>query len=260
MLSETERQAAAESLLEAGRTRVVVRQLSQIYPAMEIEDAYDVQRRWAQGRIAQGARVVGHKIGLTSRAMQMSSKMTEPDYGLILDDSLYKDGARISAGAFIKPRLETELAFVMGEDLAGAGCQMHDVMRATEFVTPALEIIDYRTALPRAIVDTIADNAAFGAIVMGGRIVRPFDVDLRWVAATLSKNGVIEESGVSAAVMGHPAAGIAWLVNKLAPLGDGLKKGDIVLGGSFTRPVDIGPSDVICADYGPLGAISVSFV
>jgi 2-oxo-hept-3-ene-1,7-dioate hydratase len=259
MLSETERQAAAESLLEAERTRIVVRQFSQTYPAMEIEDAYDVQRRWAEGRIAQGARVVGRKIGLTSRAMQMASKMTEPDYGLILDDSLYKDGARISAGVFIKPRLETELAFVMGEDLAGAGCQMHDVMRATEFVTPALEIIDYRTEVPRAIVDTIADNAAFGAIVVGGRIVRPFDVDLRWVAATLSKNGVIEESGVSAAVMGHPAAGIAWLVNKLAALGDGLKKGDIVLGGSFTRPVDIGSGDVICADYGPLGAISVSF-
>jgi 2-oxo-hept-3-ene-1,7-dioate hydratase len=126
-------------------------------------------------------------------------------------------------------------------------------------VQPALEIIDYRTEVPRQIVDTIADNAAFGAIVLGGRTVRPFDLDLRWIGATLSQNGTIEESGVSAAVMGHPAAGLAWLVNKLAPLGGGLKKGDIVLGGSFTRPVDVRAGDVIFADYGPLGAIGASF-
>jgi 2-oxo-hept-3-ene-1,7-dioate hydratase len=113
--------------------------------------------------------------------------------------------------------------------------------------------------VPRAIVDTIADNAAYGAIVMGGRIFRPFDEDLRWISGTLSKNGVIEESGVSAAIMGHPAAGIAWLVNKLAPLGGGLKKGDIVLCGSFTRPVDVASGDVIFADYGPFGSIGVSF-
>ncbi|NTZ64136.1 2-oxo-hept-4-ene-1,7-dioate hydratase [Agrobacterium tumefaciens] len=259
MLTEAQRQEAAESLLKAETTRIVIPQLSKTYPEMQIDDAYDVQRRWAETRIARGARVVGRKIGLTSRAMQMASKMTEPDYGVILDDAIFKDGARIAAGTFIKPRLETELAFIMGEDLQGAGCQMHDVMRATEFVTPALEIIDYRTEVPRAIVDTIADNAAFGAIVLGGRIFRPFDIDMRWVPATLSKNGVIEESGVSAAIMGHPAAGIAWLVNKLAPLGDGLKKGDIVLGGSFTRPVDIASGDVIFADYGDLGSIGVSF-
>ncbi|WP_330646905.1 fumarylacetoacetate hydrolase family protein [Thioclava sp. FTW29] len=259
MLNNEQRQAAADAILKAEQTREVCVQPSKTWPEMELEDAYDIQRRWANARIAAGAKIIGRKIGLTSRAMQMASKMTEPDYGVMLDDAVFKDGARIPAGTFIKPRLETELAFVMGEDLQGAGCQMHDVMRATEYVTPALEIIDYRTQVPRAIADTIADNAAFGAIVLGGRIFRPFDVDVRWIGATLSKNGVIEESGVSAAIMGHPAAGIAWLVNKLAPLGDGLKKGDIVLGGSFTRPVDIASGDVIFADYGPLGAIGVSF-
>lgn len=259
MLTNEQRQAAADSLLEAERTRKVIPQLSKTYPEMTIEDAYDVQARWAKGRIAKGAKIIGRKIGLTSRAMQLASKMTEPDYGVMLDDALFKDGARIAAGTFIKPRLETELAFIMGEDLSGAGCQMHDVMRATEYVTPALEIIDYRTEVPRAIVDTIADNAAFGAIVLGGRIFRPFDVDVRWIGATLSKNGTIEESGVSAAIMGHPAAGIAWLVNKLAALGGGLKKGDIVLGGSFTRPIDIASGDIVFADYGPLGSIGLSF-
>ncbi len=258
-MNDTDRQQAADALFRAGEDRKVIAQPSKTWPEMVLEDAYDVQRRWVEARVRAGARVIGHKIGLTSRAMQMASKMTEPDYGVMLDDALFRDGATIPAETFIKPRIETELAFVMGEDLSGSGCQMHDVMRATEFVTPALEIIDYRTETPRAIVDTIADNAAFGAIVLGGRIFRPFDIDVRWIAATLSRNGVIEESGVSAAIMGHPAAGIAWLVNKLAPLGGGLKKGDIVLGGSFTRPVDVAAGDVFHADYGPLGAVAVAF-
>lgn len=260
MLTEDDRRKAAEAILKAERERVPCVQLSQTFPDMEIADAYRVQDLWAEARIASGARLAGHKIGLTSRAMQMASKITEPDYGRILDDALYNDGARIKTDLFIKPRLEVELAFIMGEDLSGPACRVHDVMRATEFVVPALEIIDYRTELPRAIVDTIADNAAFGAIVLGGRTIRPFDVDIRWIGATLSQNGIIEESGVSAAIMGHPAAGIAWLVNKLYDVGAVLKKGQIVLGGSFTRPVDIKKGDVIQADYGPLGAIGVSFV
>lgn len=259
MLTDQQRQDAADAILNAEQTREVCPQPSRTWPDMTLEDAYDVQRRWAEARIAAGAKIIGRKIGLTSRAMQQASKMTEPDYGVMLDDALFYDGARIAAGTFIKPRLEVELAFVMGEDISGPGCQVHDILRATEFVQPALEIIDYRTEVPRQIVDTIADNAAFGAIVLGGRTIRPFDVDLRWIGATLSQNGVIEESGVSAAVMGHPAAGLAWLVNKLAPLGGGLKRGDIVLGGSFTRPVDISSGDVIFADYGPLGAIGASF-
>jgi 2-oxo-hept-3-ene-1,7-dioate hydratase len=259
MLSDAERRQAAEALLRAEQERKPIVQLSKTYPKIEIEDAYRIQDLWVQSRIAKGARMVGHKIGLTSRAMQMASKMTEPDYGQILDDAMYNDGAQIRADRFAKPRLETELAFIMAADLEGPGARIYDVMRATEMVVPALEIIDYRTEVPRAIADTIADNAAFAAIVVGGRPVRPMDVDIRWVGATLAKNGVIEESGVSAAIMGHPAAGIAWLVNKLHAVHAKLKKGQIVLAGSFTRPVDIAAGDVIQADFGPLGAIGVSF-
>jgi 2-oxo-hept-3-ene-1,7-dioate hydratase len=260
MLSEDERKKGAAGLLQAERERKPIPQLSKTYPNIEIEDAYRIQDLWAQARVDAGARVVGHKIGLTSRAMQMASKMTEPDYGRILDDALFNDGAQIKVERFIKPRLEVELAFIMGEDLEGPGARIYDVMRATELVVPALEIIDYRTEVPRAIADTIADNAAFGAIVVGGRPIRPMDVDIRWVGATLSKNGIIEESGVSAAIMGHPAAGIAWLVNKLYAVKAGLKKKQIVLAGSFTRPVDIAKGDVIQVDYGPLGAIGLSFI
>ena len=153
MLTDEERRRAAEDILRAERERKAIPQLSRTFPTMGIEDAYRVQDYWAEARIAQGARMVGHKIGLTSRAMQMASKMTEPDYGRILDDALCNDGARIRADGFLKPRLEVELAFIMGEDLEGPGARIYDVMRATEFVVPALEIIDYRTEVPRAIAN-----------------------------------------------------------------------------------------------------------
>jgi 2-oxo-hept-3-ene-1,7-dioate hydratase len=261
MITTDERRMAARALLEAGRTCEPITQVSRTWPAMELEDAYAVQQLWAEERISRGARAVGHKIGLTSRAMQMASKMTEPDYGVLLDDMLYTDGARIPASRFQAPRLEVELAFVLGRRLGGRGnpSTIYDVLDATAYVTPALEIIDYRTEVPRAIVDTIADNAAAAAMVTGGRVVRPMDVDLRWVAATLSKNGVIEESGVSAAIMGHPAMGIVWLANKLAVHDIALEAGHILLAGSFTRPTAVAAGDTIHADFGPLGSIGVTF-
>jgi 2-oxo-hept-3-ene-1,7-dioate hydratase len=261
MINTDERRQAALALLEAERTCLPIQQVSRTWPAMELEDAYAVQRLWADERLKRGARAVGHKIGLTSRAMQMASKMTEPDYGVLLDDMLYPDGARIPASRFHSPRLEVELAFVLGKRIGGKGkhTTIYDVLDATAYVTPALEIIDYRTEVPRAIVDTIADNAAAAAMVTGGRVVRPMDVDLRWVSATLSKNGIIEESGVSAAVMGHPAMGIVWLANKLAVHDIALEEGHILLAGSFTRPTAVVAGDTISADFGPLGSIGVSF-
>jgi 2-oxo-hept-3-ene-1,7-dioate hydratase len=259
MIDTQARQAAADALLQAEVDRKPIRQVSQTWPDMEIEDAYAVQQLWADARVRAGARVIGHKIGLTSRAMQMASKMTEPDYGVLLDDMHYVDGARIPASRFHMPRLEVELAFVLGKPLKGKHVTIYDVLDATAYVTPALEIIDYRTEVPRSICDTIADNAAAGAMVTGGRVVRPMDIDLRWIGATLSKNGVIEESGVSAAVMGHPAAGIVWLANKLALHDITLEAGHILLAGSFTRPTSVVSGDVIHADYGPLGSIAVSF-
>ena len=260
MLTPELRQAAAYSLYDADTQVRTIAQLSRTYADIELADAYAIQQLWLDRRVAEGARLVGRKIGLTSRAMQMASNFTEPDYGYLTNDMMLADGAQIVAARYMSPRLEVELAFIMGEDLQGPGCTVADVMRATEFITPAMELIAYRTAVPRVIVDTIADNAAAGAIVTGGRLVRPFDVDIRWIGATLSKNGTIEESGVSAAVMGHPAAGMAWLVNKLALHGSGLKRGQIVLAGSFTRPVSVAAGDVIQADYGTLGSLGVRFV
>jgi 2-oxo-hept-3-ene-1,7-dioate hydratase len=259
MITAAQRQAAATALLHAEIMRQPIQQVSKTWPEMQIEDAYAIQQLWAEGRVKAGARIVGNKIGLTSRAMQMASKMTEPDYGVLLDDMLYPDGAKIPASRFHAPRLEVELAFVLGKPLGGQHVTIYDVLDATAYITPALEIIDYRTEVPRAITDTIADNAAAAAMVTGGRVVRPMDVDLRWLGATLSKNGVIEESGMSAAIMGHPANGIVWLANKLALHGTVMQAGHILLGGSFTRPVHVAAGDVVHADFGPLGAIGISF-
>ena len=259
MLEEADLAAGAAALADAERHREKITQLSITYPHIRLEDAYEIQRRWIRSKVDQGGRIVGHKIGLTSRVMQMTSKIDEPDYGHLTDDMQYSDGAVIPTERFLWPRIEVELAFVLGKPIRGPHANMFTVLDATDYVAPALEIIDYRTHVPRTICDTIADNAASGAFIIGGRAVRPLDIDVRWVGATLSRNGIIEESGVSAAVMGHPAMGLAWLANKLAAQGEFLDAGHIVLSGSFTRPIAVSPGDTITADYGPLGSIGVSF-
>ncbi len=257
----------AQRLHQAQGTRVQVEHFSRLYPQMVIEDSYAIQRAWMDLCLAEGRRVIGHKIGLTSRAMQIASQITEPDYGTLLDDMWLRDGAEIDTARFIVPRLEVEFAFILARDLQGPGVTLWDVLNATDHVVPALELIDARieqfdrhTQAPRKVLDTIADNAANGGIILGSRPMRVDTVDWRWAGALLFKNGVIEESGLGAAVLNHPGNGLAWLANRLAPYGQGLKAGEIVLGGSFTRPVACAVGDVFHADYGPLGSISARFV
>jgi 2-oxo-hept-3-ene-1,7-dioate hydratase len=266
VLDDAAVQDAAKRLDEAERTRTPIPQLSLQYPDMTIDDAYAVQRAWVDIKLAGGRRLLGRKIGLTSRAMQQAVNITEPDYGAIYDDMFFDDGSEIPLDRFIGPRVEVELAFVLGETLSGPGCRIFDVLRATEYVTPALEILDARvqmtdpaTGHTRTIVDTIADNAADAGIVTGGRAVRPLDIDLRWAAALMYRNEVVEESGVAAAVLNHPANGVAWLANKLAPHGVALDAGLVILGGSFTRAVWARPGDTFHVDYGPLGSITCRF-
>lgn len=256
----------AGRLYAAERDGRPIRQLSLDYPDMTVENAYAVQRALVALKVADGRKVKGHKIGLTSKVMQRAVSISEPDYGALFDDMFVEDGGRVALGRFIRPRVEVELAFVLGDELAGPDVTLFDVLRATEFVTPALEILDARVQMTdpetghlRTIVDTISDNAANAGIVLGGRVVRPMDVDLRWVAALLLRKGVIEESGVAAAVLNHPGNGVAWLANRLAPHGVSLQPGEVILSGSFTKPVFAEPGDVFVADYGPLGTVSVAF-
>ncbi|MBP6562787.1 MAG: 2-oxo-hepta-3-ene-1,7-dioic acid hydratase [Neisseriaceae bacterium] len=266
MLAQTVIQDLAQQLNQAEQTRTQLKQFSLTQPDITIEDAYAIQKAWVALKIDEGRKLVGHKIGLTSRAMQVSSNITEPDYGALLDDMFFDEGTEIPFARFIVPRVEVELAFILGKPLSGPHCTVFDVLDATEWVVPALEIIDARlhnvdpdTQITRKVFDTISDNAANAGVVMGGRPIRPTELDLRRVSAVLYRNGVIEESGVSAAVLNHPAKGVAWLANKLHPHGVTLQPGQVILGGSFTRPVAARQGDTFHVDYGDLGAIACYF-
>ncbi len=257
----------AKQLYASRRSRIQLRHFSAQHPGMTIEDGYAIQRAWVKLEMAGGRRIKGRKIGLTSRAMQQASQISEPDYAPLMDDMFFDTGSDIPWQRFIAPRVEVELAFVLAQALRGPGVTLFQVLQATDYVVPALEIIDARieqfdrdTKAPRKVFDTIADFAGNAGIVLGGRPVKPDAVDLRWVGALLYKNGVIEETGLAAAVLNHPATGVAWLANKIAPYDEQLDVGDVVLSGSFTRPTNAARGDVLHADYGPLGNISMRFV
>jgi 2-oxo-hept-3-ene-1,7-dioate hydratase len=235
-LTKDEIRLAAGRLHQAEKTRQQIRQLSLDHPGITIADAYAIQKAWIEIKVAEGRVVKGHKIGLTSRAMQSALGIDEPDSGVLLDDMFFADGGLVPSDRFIGTRIEAELAFVMKHRLAGPGCTMFDVLNATDFVVPALEILDTRiervdreTKSTRKIFDTIADNAANAGIVLGGRPLRPLDADLRWLA------------------------------NKIAPNGLALEAGQVVLAGSFIRPIETRKGDTIQADYGPYGTVSCYF-
>jgi 2-oxo-hept-3-ene-1,7-dioate hydratase len=266
MLSTEIIKECAQRLHQAEKERVQIRQISLDYPDIQVDDAYAIQSEWLKLKLAEGRTIIGHKIGLTSRAMQQSSQIDEPDYGTLLDDMLYHDGCEIETNKYIVPRIEVELAFILKKPLKGPNCTMFDVYNATDYVVPALELIDARsqsidptTKRPRLVFDTISDNAANAAIILGGRPVKVDEIDLRWASAIMQRNGVIEETGVAAGVLNHPANGVAWLANKLHPFNVELEAGQIILSGSFTRPTPARKGDTFTVDYGPLGTVSCYF-
>jgi len=271
MLDDRLIQQLARELHLAEKSRVQIEHFSRRYPGMTIEDGYRINRAWMQLKFAEGRKMIGHKIGLTSRAMQVSSQIDEPDYGTLLDDMLYTctpgQVLDIPHKHFIAPRVEVELAFILKQALRGPHVTVEQVLQATDYVTPAIEIIDARieqfdrhTKVMRKVYDTISDNAANAGIVLGARRVDPLTTDLPWCGAILRQNGVVEETGLAAGVQGHPAVGIAWLANKLAPWGEHLQAGEIVLAGSFTKPAPAKVGDVFEADYGPLGQLAFRFI
>ncbi|GLR86739.1 2-oxo-hept-4-ene-1,7-dioate hydratase [Bradyrhizobium iriomotense] len=265
-LSNDDILSCAKRLHQAEKTRTQIRQLSQDYPAITIADAYAIQKAWIEIKLAEGRIVKGHKIGLTSKAMQSALNIDEPDSGVLLDDMFFADGGLVPTDRFIGTRVEAELAFIMSKRLSGPDCTMFDVLNATDFVVPALEILDTRiervdpkTKATRKIFDTIADNAANAGIVLGGRPIRPLEADLRWIGALCFKNGQLEETGLAAGVLNHPATAVAWLANKIAPLALALEPGQVVLAGSFIRPIETRTGDTIQADYGAYGSVSCYF-
>jgi len=260
MMTPAEREQAADILIAAEQNAKQATLLSETFPHIKIEDSYAISSIVAQRKIKAGAKLIGHKVGLTSKAMQASSKIDEPDYGHLLDNMMIAEGAKVEHKRFCKPRVEVELAFVLGKPLKGPGIGLVDVLRATDYVVPALEIVDARLVDQRKIFDTVADNGAAAGLVLGGRPVKPMDVDLRWVSALMYRNSDIEETGVAAGVLGHPALGVAWLANKLGQHAVTLEAGHVILAGSFTRVVFAQKGDTLFGDFGPLGSVCVQFV
>ncbi|NIY48711.1 2-oxo-hept-4-ene-1,7-dioate hydratase [Cedecea colo] len=266
MLNSAQILSAVEALSQAEISRQQTGLLSQALPEMTLEDAYAIQSAWVKQKIANGRRVIGWKIGLTSKAMQYALNIATPDSGVLFDDMVFEDGASIPADRFIQPRIEAEIAFVMKAPLKGPDITIADVMNATDYIAPALEILDTRivrkdpvTGYARTIIDTVSDNAANAGIVLGGQVFKPDAVDMRWMGAIVSRNGLVEETGLGAGVLNHPARGIVWLVRRLAQYGDSIEAGQVVLAGSFIRPIEARHGDTLSADFGPHGTVSCFF-
>jgi 2-oxo-hept-3-ene-1,7-dioate hydratase len=257
---------AAERLYQAERSRSQIRLLSLDFPDATMDDAYRVQAALVARKIAAGAKPKGWKIGLTSRAMQSALGIDIPDSGVLFDDMFFENGATIPPDRFIQPRVEAEVAFVMKAPLSGAVETIEEVIAATDYVCPAIEILDTRiermnaeTRKIRTFFDTIADNAANAGLVLGGQRLPAHEVDMRWMGAIISRNGEVEETGLGAGVLEHPAKAVVWLANRLHQYGGQIAAGEVVLSGSFVRPVEARHGDRIVADFGAHGTIELSF-
>ncbi|TNJ41379.1 2-oxo-hept-4-ene-1,7-dioate hydratase [Phaeobacter sp. B1627] len=257
---------AAQLLLQAEETGHQCGLLSLAYPDMTLDDAYAVQQALVMQKLSNGRRKIGWKIGLTSRAMQQALNITTPDSGVLLDDMAFPSGATVPAGRFIQPRVEAEIAFVMKSPLSGADCTAADIIAATDYVTPALEILDTRilrsdpeTGKSRIITDTISDNAANAGLVTGADRHPIQAQDLRRTGVILKRNGEVEETGLGAGVLDDPVTSVLWLARRMADYGQQIEPGDIVLSGSFVRPVECPPGTYIHADFGPFGSVEISF-
>jgi 2-oxo-hept-3-ene-1,7-dioate hydratase len=257
---------AASDLLAAEKTREQIGLLTLRHPEMGMDDAYAVQNAIYRAKLEEGRRVIGWKIGLTSKAMQYALNIDIPDSGILFDDMLFCHAATVPAGRFIQPRIETEIAFVLKAPLGGADVTREDVLAATDYVAPSIEILDTRitrqdtaTGKTRTVYDTISDNAANAGIVIGQQRHEVDAFDLRWVGAITSRNGEVEETGLGAGVLNDPVESVVWLARRMAQYGQSIEPGQIILSGSFIRPVECPAGSDIHADFGAFGSVDISF-
>ena len=260
MLSSATRAELAARLAEAERTRVPMNPLTAEHPGIDVVDAYEIQLINIRQRVAEGAVVVGHKVGLSSEAMQNMMGVDEPDYGHLLADMEVFQDAPVPAARYLFPRVEVEVGFILADDLPGSGCTEDDVLAATAAFVPSIELIDTRIKDWKiALCDTIADNASSAGFVLGPERVSPKDVDITGIDAVLTRNGEVVAEGRSDAVLGNPVTAVAWLARKVDSFGVRLRAGDIVLPGSCTRAIDVRPGDAFVADFAGLGSVRLSF-
>lgn len=250
----------ANQLLQAEQERVGIAALTEQNTSFTTQDAYAVQLEIIKHKLAQGQTVVGKKIGLTSLAMQQLLGVDEPDYGHLLDEMVVENGTELSFDRVMQPKVEAEIAFVLKKDLKGPNVTALDVLQATDYLLPSIEIVDSRVKdWNIKLQDTIADNASSSHYVLGGKPVRVDSVDLEQIGMVLSKNGEIVNTGVGAAVMGHPANCVAWLANKLSEFDIALKAGEVILSGALSAAVEAKPGDFFSARIAHLGEVSVRF-
>jgi 2-oxo-hept-3-ene-1,7-dioate hydratase len=256
---------AAADLIRAEQTGTQIGLLTRAHPEMGMDDAYAIQSAILEAKLAAGRRVIGWKIGLTSKAMQSALNIDIPDSGILFDDMLFDSGATVPRGRFIQPRIEAEIAFVMKAAITGPDPAREEVLAATDYVAPALEILDTRiirqdpeTGATRTVCDTISDNAANAGVVLGDAR-HPADIDLRWIGAIVSRNGAVEETGLGAGVLNDPVESVVWLARRMAHYGQNIAPGQIILSGSFIRPIECPAGTKINADFGPFGKSNIQF-
>lgn len=265
MTPQDHAQAAAD-LLDAEVSGKQIGLLTNRYPEMGMDDAYAVQNAIHRAKSELGQNVVGWKIGLTSKAMQNALNISIPDSGILFEEMVFEHGSVVPEGRFIQPRIEAEIAFVMKSAIGGSEVTREDVLAATDYVAPSIEILDTRivrvdpqTRLPRTVLDTISDNAANAGVVLGPQKHAVDDFDLRWVGAIASRNGEVEETGLGAGVLNDPVESVVWLARRMAQYDQSIEPGQIILSGSFIRPVECPPQTEFHADFGPFGAVALSF-
>ena len=257
--------SAALALDGAERSGKQIRLLSEDHPLMTMDDAYAIQAEWVRMKREAGDLVIGWKIGLTSKAMQSALQIDIPDSGVLLESMAFTNGSTVPAGRFIQPRIEAEIAFVMKRDVA-PDATPREIAEATDYIAPALEILDTRitrtdpqTGRMRTVFDTISDNAANGGIVLGHPVQNFEPEDLRWIGAIVSRNNEIEETGLGAGVLDDPLLSMAWLAQRLGAYGQSIEKGQVVLSGSFIRPIEAPSGSHIVGDFGKFGRVEISF-
>ncbi len=249
----------AKKLVKAEDTNTPMTPVSKLFPDATVDDAYKISMKVTELKVAAGKVIKGHKIGLTSKAMRSLTGATEPDYGTMFHDWFVYEGATVPRGRMNRPLVEVEIAFVLKTDLKGPGVNAADVIRATDFILPCLEIVDSRfnERGPNGLVDSISDAASCGLVVLGGCPKRLDQVDIRAIGASLAINGEIEESGVSRAMMGNPISSVAWLANKLHEFGVPLEAGHVLLSGSFIKAIPFGAGDSLTAIFDQLGEVTL---
>jgi 2-oxo-hept-3-ene-1,7-dioate hydratase len=257
---------AAEDLLGAEASGEQIGLLTKLHPEMEMDDAYAIQNAVYRAKLERGRSVVGWKIGLTSKAMQYALNIEIPDSGILFDDMVFDHGATVPNGRFIQPRIEAEIAFVMKSAIGGAGVTRDDVLKATDYVAPSIEILDTRivrldseTGRTRTVFDTISDNAANAGVVIGSARHAVDAFDLRWVGAITLRNAEVEETGLGAGVLNDPVESVVWLARRMAHYGQSIEPGQIILSGSFIRPVECPAGAQIVADFGAFGYVDINF-